>query len=589
MKKYSLFILQVLFSTLILITGFFEIISTSVFSILSIAAFCILIFDLIYDALLSVINLRFVNNSIYICIGTIVLIFIENINEALISLLILRIFKFILDSLIFSFERNIDRLLCKLIKTDYSNLKPGDTLTINPSEILPTDCILLNSSGLFSPVFSSPGSKPVEFLQGDDIPGGFRLVSEEPVSLHITTHYDESTFIKYLTSLKSSMAASSKNNKIATFLSGLLLITGLAATVFCLIAPGITSYSAMLVLLMCCVFLPSANILCFFSKLLFYFFQRGIIPADNINKLIKTKAFFISKTTIVKPGEYIVIDICPTPKSSMTKEMLLEYVARAELPYSHTGIGSTLLRESGKNVLLSKVKHTEKQAGMGIITQYNNDTIHAGCKEFMQASSINKLPDFSETEINATLNDTFIYVALNSSYIGYIHLHTTFKGSYSEFLKYTHKHHITAEMITHNSTEENDKLIAVKQKFQKKHRTHHVAYIDCKPTDNALQSMSDYNIFLGFSAYCPENNFTDVTIIPSSFNSLLKAIKLSKRISFDVIVYTLIFIAIKVLLIIAGFIIPGFKIWYALLADGIICVALIKVYDIFFRLFTRLN
>lgn len=589
MKKYILFAIQTILTLLIIALDIIGIISGSAISVLFIIVFFILIFDLAYEAILSTINLRFFDSSIYITIASISLIFISGIKEALISLLIIRIFRFILELFNTSSETKIFKLLRKLLPKDCDTLKPGDNIILKPFELLPTDSVLLDSCALFSPVFSSPGTKPTEYLQGDDIPGGFRLISEEPVNLHVTTHYSESTFVKYIHTFKKSIENAKRNDETVTLLPIVLIILGLISTIVCLISPKVTAYSAFLVFITCCIFLPTANITGFYTKLLFYFFQKGILPADNIRKILKTKTFFISKSAIIKPGEYSVTDVCPAKKASISPKMLLTYAAQAEIPYAHTGIGKTILKEAGENVLLSAVTHTENQPGLGIITQYKKNTIHAGCKEFMQSSKIKKLPAFSDIENNDDINDIFIYVALNGNYVGFIRLHAILKNSYSDFLDYTRKHRIATTVTMYNSEEECDTLIEIKRYFQKKCRTPQVAYIDSKPSDSAIQSMSDYNIFLGFSAYCPENDFTDVTIIPNSFKALLRTIKLSKKICFNVKFYITIFIIIKLLLIVSGFIIPDFKIWYALLAEGIICTILIKIYDIFFRLFTSLN
>ena len=597
MKHYILISIQVLLSALILIFSFMGLIPATVMPYLLIAMFLILICDLAYEAVISIINLRLFDDSIYICVGTIALIFATNTEEALICLLLLRIFKLLMRIFCNVFIARLSglthRLLPKNAHTESADsiipcneLKPGDTIILNPSEVLSVDCVLLDSCALFTPVFST--SAPTEYLQGDEVPGGFRLISEEPVSLHVTTHFEDSTFTKYIRAFKAGTCNPSSDFGIIRLLPKALLLLGVIGTLVSLFLPSVTKASALLIFLTCCVFVTTENIISFFDKLQFYSFQKGVLLSGNVQKLAKTKAFYISKSAVIKASEYAIAAVCPA-KSLTDEANLLKYAAQAEIPYAHTGIGDTLVKAVAAEVLLSAVKHTEAYPELGILTKYNNDTIHAGCKEFLITSGIGKLPDFTEIEADSDICDTFVYVALNNTYIGYIRLQAPLKSSYSDFIEYTRKKRILAQVVLHNSPDEADALVATRQALQKKCRTSNVAYIDSKPTDSVLQSMSDYNIFLGSRAYCRENAFSDVTIIPNSFKTLLRTIRLAKKVYFTANLYTVLIMLIKAGLITASFLLPGIKVWYVLLADGIISTILIKVYDLLFRLFTRLN
>ncbi len=484
-------------------------------------------------------NLKFLREALLICAGVICLIFIADIKEALICLLIAAVFSVIFMIIRRSINKKITGLTHRLLHE--SELIPGDTITLNPSEILPVDSVLLDSCALFSPVFATSGTAPTEYLQGDDVPSGYRLMSEEPVTLHVTTHYDNSTFTKYIHAFET----------------------------------GSDEF-------------PKSLLALFFDKLQLYSFQKGVLISKNLKKLAKTRAFYIAKSAVIKSSEYSITSICPA-KSKIDNETLLRYAAQAEIPYAHTNIGNVLLKECTSEVLLSAVKRTEKYPELGIITEYNKDTIHAGCKEFLTTSGINKLPDFEAIEADSNVNDTFIYIALNNSYIGYILLQAPLKGSYNEFLDYITKKRLFMKVVSHNSPDEADSLVATRGRLQKKCRTSYVAYIDSKPTDSTLQSMSDYNIFLGSEGYCPENDFDGVTIIPNSFKTLLRTIILAKKVCFTVNFYAVLLLLIKAGLITVSFLFPGINVWLALLAAGIVNTALIKVYDLFFRHFTRFN
>ena len=484
-------------------------------------------------------NLKFLREALLICAGVICLIFIADIKEALICLLIATVFSVIFMIIRGRFNKKITGLTHRLLHA--SELIPGDAITLNPSEVLPVDSVLLDSQALFAPMFATSGTAPTEYLQGDDVPSGYRLMSEEPVTLHVTTHYDNSTFTKYIHAFK---------NAFNEFPKSLLAL--------------------------------------FFDKLQLYSFQKGILISKNIKKLAKTRAFYISKSAVIKSSEYSITSICPA-KSKIDKELLLRYAAQAEIPYAHTNIGNVLLKECSSDILLSAVKRTEKYPELGIVTEYNKDTIHAGCKEFFITSGINNLPDFEKNEADSNINDTFIYIALNNSYIGYILLNAPLKGSYNDFLDYITQEKIFMKVVSHNSPDEADSLVATRGLLQKKRRTSYVAYIDSKPTGSTLQRLSDYNIFLGSEGYCPENDFDGVTIIPNSFKTLLRTIILSKKVCFTVNFYAILLLLIKAGLITAGFMLPGIKVWHALLAAGIINTALIKIYDFLFRLFTRFN
>lgn len=484
-------------------------------------------------------NLKFLREALLICAGVICLMFIAGIKEALICLLIAAVFSVIFMIIRRSINKKITGLTNRLLNE--SELIPGDAITLNPSEILPVDSVLLDSQALFAPVFATSGTAPTEYLQGDDVPSGYRLMSDEPVTLHVTTHYDNSTFTKYIHAFEN----------------------------------GSDEF-------------PKSLLSLFFDKLQLYSFQKGVLISKNLKKLAKTRAFYIAKSAVIKSSEYSIASICPA-KTKIDKETLLRYAAQAEIPYAHTNIGSVLLKECSSEVLLSAVKRTEKYPELGIITEYNKDTIHAGCKEFLTTSGINKLPDFEAIEADSNVNDTFIYIALNNSYIGYILLQAPLKGSYNEFLDYITKKRLFMKVVSHNSPDEADSLVATRQRLQKKRRTSYVAYIDSKPTDSTLQRLSDYNIFLGSEGYCPENDFDGVTIIPNSFKTLLRTIILTKKVCFTVNFYAALLLLIKASLITVSFLLPGINVWHALLATGILNTALIKIYDLFFRHFTRFN
>lgn len=485
-------------------------------------------------------KINFLREALLILAGAICLIFVAGITETLICCLIAAVFSIIFILICRCFNKKIEVLMHKLLPE--CSLTPGDTITLNPSEILLADSVLLDSCALFAPVFAAPGASATEYLQGDDVPSGYRLVSETPVTLHVTTHYDNSTFTKYMHAFKN----------------------------------GSDEF-------------PKSLLSLFFDKLQLYFFQKGILISKNIKKLAKTKAFYIAKSAIIKSSEYSINLICPaTP--DIDNETLIKYAAQAEIPYSSTNIGKILLKECSSEILLSAVKHTEKHPELGIITKYNNDTIHAGSREFFTAASeIKELPDFEAIEAGSCINDTFVYIALNHTYIGYILLHAPLKNSYKDFLEYILKKKMFMQVVFRNSPDETTSLVATRQSLQKKCRTSYIAYIDSKPTDATLQSMSDYNIFLGSESYCPENDFDNVTILPNNLKTLLRAIILTKKVRRTVNLYTVLLPLVKTGFIAAGILFPGINIWHALLAAGIVNTTLIKIYDFLFRLFTRFN
>lgn len=483
---------------------------------------------------------NFLREALLILAGSICLIFVAGIVDALICFLTSVVFSIIFILMCRCSKKKAEALADSLLPE--CELSPGDTVTLNPSEILLADSVLLDSCALFAPVFAAPGASATEYLQGDDIPSGYRLMSETPVTLHVTTHYDNSTFTKYIHAFKK----------------------------------GSDEF-------------PKSLFSLFFDKLQLYFFQKGILISRNIKKLAKTKALYIAKSAIIKSSEYSIKLICPAAPDT-DNETLIKYAAQAEIPYSNTSIGKILLKECSSEILLSAVKHTEKHHELGIITQYNSDTIHAGFKDFFIADSgIKKLPDFEAIEAGSGINDTFVYIALNHTYIGYIHLHAPLKNSYKDFLEYILKKKMFLQIVFHNSPDEVSSLVATRQFLQKKCRTSYIAYIDSKPTDATLQSMSDYNIFLGSESYCPANDFDNVTILPNNFKTLLRAIRLAKKICRIVNFYNVLLPLIKTGFIAAGILLPGINIWHALLAAGIVNTTLIKIYNFLFRLFTRFN
>lgn len=461
------------------------------------------------------------------------------------------------------FDKSFKSKIFKLTKKLYpkEDFFAGDTISLSPSKILPSDCMLLDPSAIFTPVFSSSAAKPTEFFQGDIIPGGFRLISETPVNLSVISCYNDSTFVKYLNAFENSI----KNLHFPIF----------------------------------------------YGKMLLYLFQKGVLISGNLKKFAKTKIFYISNAAAVKSDEYTVEAVFPS-KTGITENALLKYAAKAEIPYRDTPIGNALFKKYDfDDIFLSSVTSTQKRQKAGISTCYGSDKILAGNKDFMILKNVRNLPDFNETEVKSTVSlkpdnieisedpafmSENLYFALNGEYIGYISFHAPLKSSYNDFIKYLHKRHIKTILTSGNfSDKDSENFISVRKELQKKHRTGFIAYTDSKPSDNAISVMSDYNIYIGTSSYCKNNDFTDITVITDSYKPLLRAAALTKRVRKTVSLYTAalcLLTAVTIFvsaLIAAGFITLSLKIWHIVLIYAIIFAASVKIYDFLFRFISGID
>ncbi len=562
MKHYLFLIIEILIGTAVFILTTLNLLPAEYLQYILISACVLTGLDILNDAFVSIINLDLFNIRIYIVAGAAALIATAHPHEALLCLIIIQFTSILFNLIQTHFKRSPEKLIRNLlpkeallqtdngtVPTPLSSLNQGDIINIFCGEIVPLDCILLDRSATFEPTSMFATSVKRTLYAGDEVQGGLRMTSYGSAALKISCPHEQSTFMRYANTYLKSINYYLRLNKICT--SG------------------------------------------FFTSTITACFNNGILihTPYNLKKFFNARLAIFTKEAIINPKKYKLAGTYPK-NNTMSEGELLKYAILAELPYDNSYIGHAILSAAKAFAFLSDVTKTEKFPNMGVKTIINGDTILAGNKHLMISQNIKGLPIFANFEDGMTIKDTYIYIAVNDRYMGYLHLTAPVREKLADAIRFLNKRKIHAILmtedncsidsiygLTHKKYRFNDiftnqtsdkkqaNLLMLKQKYKFKNKDS-ILYFDKSQSDSVLTSMCDYHVTTGPILFNQDIDFADTSILSGSgYKSFTEGFTLLTKTRRAVHLYTFILILFKFIVFFAAICFPEVYFWHAVAAD----------------------
>ena len=319
------------------------------------------------------------------------------------------------------------------IRPDFANIKIGeeikkvapeevnigDIIIVKPGEKVPLDGIVIDGKSMIDTSALTGESVPRKVEEGGDVLAGF-INENGLLTIEVKKKFGESTASKIIELVEN---ASSKKapteNFITRFARYYTPIVVISATLLAVIPPLLISgasfsvwiYRALVFLVVSC---PCALVI---SIPLGFFggiggaSKNGILVkgGNYLEALNNVEVVVFDKTGTLTKGVFKVTKI--SSETNGTEDELLEYAAYAE-NYSNHPIGTSILREYGKEINKQDIESHEEISGQGIRAVHKGKEILAGNIKLMNSEKI------VYTEVKTF--GTVVHVAVDKKYLGYI-------------------------------------------------------------------------------------------------------------------------------------------------------------------------
>jgi len=421
---------------LIIGAGFFGIalvfkFSTTVKFTLFFASYVLVGGEVLLRAFRNILRGEFFDENFLMSIATIGAFTIKQYPEGVVVMLFYKVGEFIQSIAVNRSRKSISDLMD--IRPDYANLKVGselqrvapeevkvgDSIVVKPGEKVPLDGIVTEGKSMLDISALTGESMPRDVEAPNEVLSGFININGL-LTIEVTKVFGESTVSKILELVQnaSSKKAPTENfiTKFARYYTPIVVIVAvLLAFIPPLVFKGITFseclYRALAFLVISC---PCALVI---SIPLGFFggiggaSKRGILVkgSNYLEALNNVDIVVFDKTGTLTKGVFKVTEI--NPESGFTKEELLEYAAYVE-SYSNHPIGTSIIKEYGREVNKNEITNYDEISGHGIKVNIKGKEVLAGNIKLMNNENIKNN--------NVEIAGTVVHVAIDKKYAGYI-------------------------------------------------------------------------------------------------------------------------------------------------------------------------
>ena len=399
-------------------------------------------YDILRRAVLGIFNGQVFDENFLMAVATIGAILLGEYPEGVSVMLFYQIGELFQSVAVDRSRQNISELMD--ITPEYANLETGkggieqvdpedvmagSVIVIKPGEKVPIDGEILDGNSVLNTAALTGESVPREVGPGDPVISGC-INQTGLLRVRTTKEYEDSTVAKILDLVEnSSMKKARSENFITRFAHYYTPAVCLGAVVLAIGGPAVRMATgltpmwtdwvtrALTFLVISC---PCALVI---SIPLSFFggiggaSSRGILVkgSNYLEKLAKAKYFVFDKTGTLTKGQFEVTKIVPM---GISEDELLEYAAYAEY-YSNHPISQCIRERYGKEIDPTLLSDEREISGHGVEVEYDLKTIAAGNSKMMHKWRI-AVPESQE-------NGTFVHVAVDGKYAGYILIADTLK------------------------------------------------------------------------------------------------------------------------------------------------------------------
>lgn len=316
---------------------------------------------------------------------------------------------------------------------DPDDIEVGDVLIIKPGEKIPTDCVVIEGSGLVNTSALTGESMPKSVGKGDDVISGC-INGDDLLRVQALKEYDDCTVTQILELVEEASSRKSvTENFITRFAHYYTPAVVIGAVFLAFIPPLLSGHFAASFgdwLLRACTFLviscPCALVisvpLAFFGGIGAASSAGVLVKGSNFLELLAKPDIMVSdKTGTLTEGKFRVALV--DAADGYDTDEVIRYAAAAEAGASHP-IAAAIIEACDTPFAASKIKNAKVTAGKGVAAKAGRDLIAVGSHAFFEDEGI-EIPDHisgrngAETTL-ADVPGTCCFVAKNGCYAGAI-------------------------------------------------------------------------------------------------------------------------------------------------------------------------
>ncbi|MDR0934986.1 MAG: heavy metal translocating P-type ATPase [Erysipelotrichaceae bacterium] len=480
-------------------------------------------------------------------------------------------------------------------------LKVGDEIIIKVGEVIPVDGEVVDGEGTLDTSSVTGEFIPLEVVKGAKVFSG-SLLKSGSLKLKATSEFANSTTSKIIDMVVDSSEHKAKaENFISKFAKVYTPIVVIAALVIATIPPLFISlasqnwsssiwidylYVALTFLVIAC---PCAIVisvpLSFFTGIGLAS-KNGIIVkgANYLDRLSEVKTLVTDKTGTLTTGEFSISEIKPI---DIDLDKFKEYIYAAE-SYSTHPIAIAIRKNLSNIKLNGTISSYEEKIGNGVKLKYDSHEIMFGNAKMMSEFGINEIDIFDGL--------TVLYLAVDSSYKGYVILDDTIKINAHKTIAALAKRGVNTLMLTGGNEKSADKVantLGIKEYHAELLPNQKIDYLKAELSSKGAVAfmgdgvndapsiiLSDVGVAMGGLGSDSAIENADVVLMNDDPYKFVEAVKIAKSTRFRAITCISIALFIKISIMIITLLLTAFKIdfdmmWIAVLADTGLTVLLV--------------
>ena len=471
----------------------------------------------------------------------------------------------------------------KIIEVECDDIEVGDVFIVKVGEQVPIDGVVVDGHCSLDTSCLTGESLLVNKTVNDEVLSG-SLNKAGIIKVKATREYEDSTFSKILDMVENATANKAPSEKFITkfarVYTPVVVFMALAIAIIPLLFQqdfAVWGYRACVFLVTSC---PCALVV---SVPLSYFVgigkasRKGILVkgSNYLEALNKARVIYLDKTGTITKGSFKVEEVV---SFNVSKEEVIDTAAYIEKLSNHP-IAQSIVKASGKEFDLSKVKDYKEVTGLGVEAYVIEDHVKVGNYAYVN-------PEIDEIKGVA---GSVIYVSKNNTLLGYLIIQDEIKEEAKDVINELHKAGLDTCMLTGDNEVvakdvankvgitnykhdllPMDKITIIKQDNRKK------VFVGDGVNDAPSLVGSDVGIAMGALGSDVAIESSDIVLMKDNLNALVDALKISKRTN-KIVTQNIVFsLAIKSGIMLLG--VFGLStLWMAVFADvGVTLLAVLN-------------